>query len=483
MKRLRVQMTLAFMLVAAVAVGTIAVLVMRTTDTQFRRYVTHSGMQASGSGLEQLVAYYQEQGSWDGVENLLARAVVLGPQSPAGVLPASGGRPAPGGTRLDVILADAGGKVVYDSAGQATGDRLRATDRAQALAITAPGSEDLLGYLLLSLPGAWDRLGALEQQFLQRVQRILIIGATLAVGAGLALGALLSRNLTAPLQRLARAARAVAAGDLGQQVQLEGSAEMHEVAQAFNDMTTALGQSERQRKNMVADVAHELRTPLAVVQGNLRAILDDVYPLEKSEISRLYDESRLLGRLVDDLRELALADAGQLRLHLRPTAIGATIQKTVDSLAPAAGAGDVTLTAQLPGDLPPMQADPDRVAQVLRNLLLNALRHTPPGGAVTASAARHQGGLRVVVADTGEGIAPADLPHVFERFWRADPARASTGSAGLGLSVAQSLVEAHGGRIWVDSTPGQGTTFTFTLPISHDAVAHHQDPRHQSSRP
>jgi two-component system OmpR family sensor kinase/two-component system sensor histidine kinase BaeS len=296
------------------------------------------------------------------------------------------------------------------------------------------------------------------------MEQILVTGAVLAVLVGLALGALLSRNLTAPLQHLATAARAVAGGDLDQQVQTEGSEEMVEVAQAFNEMTAALSESERKRQNMVADVAHELRTPLSVLQGNLRAILDDVYPLEKPEISRLYDESRLLSRLVDDLRELALADAGQLRLHLRPTDVAQIIRSAVESLAPAAQAGEVMLSSRVADDLPIVQADPDRVAQVLRNLLVNAVRHTPPGGSVTVTAGLTADAIEVAVSDTGEGIAADDLPYVFERFWRADPARTRTGGTGLGLSVAQSLVEAQGGRMWVESIPGKGSTFRFTLP-------------------
>jgi two-component system OmpR family sensor kinase len=465
MNRLRVRLVL--------AVGAIAALVLRTTDTQFRRYVTHSDMQASGSGLQQLIAYYDQAEGWEGVDTLLANATFVGdvpPQPPSSEVTRRFAAPA---AALDVILADTNGRIVYDSTGEATGEKLPRADRAQALPIVRSEGE-VIGYLLLSLPGGDDRLGELEQRFLDRMRNILITGAVLAVGAALVMGALLSRSLTAPLQRLAAAARAVAVGDLGHRVRPEGSEEMVEVARAFNDMTAALDESERQRRNMVADVAHELRSPLTVLQGNLRAMLDGVYDLDVAEISRLYDETRLLSRLVDDLRDLALADAGQLRLALRPVDIVSLIRNTTETIASAAEGQGVALDGRLAEDLPPVQADADRVAQVLRNLLINALRHTPPGGSVTvtATANANGGGVEVAVSDTGEGIAPENLSHVFERFWRSDPARTRSGSlgrmggTGLGLSVVQSLVEAHGGRIWVESTPGQGSTFRFTLPAA-----------------
>jgi two-component system OmpR family sensor kinase len=462
MNRLWVQLILAFTLVVLVAVGVIAALIIRTTDTEFRQYITLSGMQASGSGMEQLVSYFESQHSWEGVESLPGQGMFI--SWPGGVsMPALSRRPSSPGGQLDVTLADADGRIVYDSTGKVEGKRLTSAALDQALPITQTDDGEVIGYLLLSLPSDLGRLGQLEQQFLDRTRSILFIGAALAVGLALIMGALLSRSLTAPLQRLAMAVRAVAAGDLDQRVQVEGSTEMEEVALAFNEMTAALGSSEQQRQKMVADVAHELRTPLSVVQGNLRAILDDVYPLEKAEISRLYDETRLLNRLVDDLRELALADAGQLHLHLRSVDVGQVVQFTVESLSLAAEAQEVGLITQIPTDLPTVQADPDRMAQVLRNLLVNALRHTPSGGSITVSAAPAKDAVEIAVADTGEGIAGEDLSHVFERFWRADPARTRTGGSGLGLSVAQSLVEAQGGRIWAESTPGRGSIFRFSL--------------------
>jgi two-component system OmpR family sensor kinase/two-component system sensor histidine kinase BaeS len=466
--RLWVRFALAFALVVLVAVGAIAVLINRTTGAEFRRYVTHSGMPVAGSGMEALVEYYQLRGSWEGVGSLLSGGVYFGA---VGVSEGPTGSRSPGFPEgpLNLLLADAKGKIVFDSTNGKLGKQLSRSDKAAAAAITQGSGGEVIGYLLLSVPDSRTGRGGLEQQFLDRVRTVLKLGGALAVGLSLIAGAILSRSLTAPLQRLAEAARAIAGGHVGHQVKVEGTAEVAEVGQAFNEMTSALKKAEIVRQNLVADVAHELRTPLTVLQGNLRAILDGVYAMDTAEISRLYDETRLLSRLVDDLRELALADAGQLDLNLQPTDIIEAIRNTVDTLALAAEAEQVVLTARLPEDIPAVQADPQRVAQVLRNLLINALRHTPPGGSVTAEVHLANGFVETAIVDTGEGIAPDDLSHVFERFWRADPARAHgdrfNASTGLGLSVAQSLVEAQGGRIWVESTVGKGATFRFTLPV------------------
>jgi two-component system OmpR family sensor kinase len=468
LNKLWVRLTLAFTLVILVAVGTSAILVNRTTGTEFRQYITHSGMRASGSGMQQLAAYYQREEGWEGVESLLAEGLLIsGPME----MPVPGRARHPGrpGGQLDVLLADADGKVVFDSAGKATGKRLSSREQSRALAITSLDDDDqVIGYLLLAIPGRQDVLGALEQRFLDRMRREMVTGAALAVGLGLVAGALLSHSLTAPLGRLAAAARAVASGDLGQQVKAEGSAEIAEVGQAFNEMTAALEEGERLRQNLVADVAHELRSPLTVVQGNLRAILDDVYPLEKAEIARLYDETRLLSRLVDDLRELAQAEAGQLSLNLQTVDIARVLQVTVANFELATEAKGVHLTSQVAEDLPAVQADPDRLAQVLRNLLTNALRHTPKGGWVSVSAATAADAVEITVADNGEGIAPEDLPHVFDRFWRADRSRSrAEGGAGLGLAIVRAIVEAHGGQVSAASDgPGQGSTFRFALPMA-----------------
>jgi two-component system OmpR family sensor kinase/two-component system sensor histidine kinase BaeS len=471
-KRLWVQQTVAFSLVVLVTMGAVVLWINRTTSTEFRKYVTVRDLAAPGSGVEALVAYYQERGSWEGVDGLLEKGVYISPGRKGLILAGTSAEigPEQEERRADVLLADIDGRIVFDSSGKRTGRRLQ-EERRYVWPLTETDRGEAFGYLVVF----FDYIAPLapqEQRFLDRVERVLWAGIALAVGLIVVLATLLSRRLNAPLQRLVVAAKAVAAGDLEQKVRTEGSVEIAQVGQVFNEMTAALQEAEILRQNMVADVAHELRTPLSVLQGNLWAILNDAYPLEKAEIARLYDETRLLSRLVEDLRDLALADAGQLNLNLQPTDIGQIIHHAVDNFALVAEAQQVYLTAQLSDDAGLAHADADRVAQVLRNLLVNALRHTPSGGKVTVSVSVAEDMLEIAVADTGEGIAPEHIDHVFERFWRADPARARhecdaqlVGGTGLGLAVAKSLVGAQGGRIWVESTLGEGTVFSFTLPL------------------
>jgi two-component system OmpR family sensor kinase/two-component system sensor histidine kinase BaeS len=474
MNRLWVQITLAFALVVLVAVTAIAILADLTAGQAFRQYLSYGDIARFENLIERLGEYYEDHGSWDGVDAILSQVRIV----PAGTMPGTMMDRRPGtidwqDEQVHLILADADGKVVYDDDSGRTGRKLDRNEQAAAQDIAV--DDQMAGQLVVSRPIQSAILGPLEEAFIERLRWILVIGGLIAGTLGALFGLGLSRSLTAPLQRLATAARAVGRRDFSQRVEVEGSAEIAEVARTFNEMTSALEESEEQRQNLVADIAHELRTPLSVVQGNLRAILDDVYPLEKTEISRLYDETRLLSRLVDDLRELALADAGQLRLNLRPTATGQIIDMMADNLSMVAEAEDVSLEIEVPEDLPTVQADADRLAQVLRNLLVNALHHTPSGGTITVSARSVGSAVQVSVADTGEGIPPEDLLHVFERFWRADRARALGTQAssqrwarrsGLGLSVAESLIEAQGGRIWAESELGQGTTFHFTIPLA-----------------
>jgi signal transduction histidine kinase len=232
-------------------------------------------------------------------------------------------------------------------------------------------------------------------------------------------------------------------------------------------MAESLAQADVQRRNMIADIAHELRTPLTVIQGNLEALTDGVYDLTPENVAAVHKQTVVLSRLVSDLRDLALAEAGQLRLERKPVSLAKVIAQVGEGLEVQAHEKGVTLKFEIGETLPEIEADEQRMTQVLFNLMSNALRHTPAGGTITTNAELRDGHVLVSVRDTGTGIAPEDLPHVFERFYRADRSRArSTGGSGLGLTIAKQIVEAHGGQIWVQSWLGAGSTFAFNLPLS-----------------
>jgi two-component system OmpR family sensor kinase/two-component system sensor histidine kinase BaeS len=263
-----------------------------------------------------------------------------------------------------------------------------------------------------------------------------------------------------------KAADAIAGGDLSARVALEGSGEFTHFARSFNRMAEALETADHQRRELLADVAHELRTPLTVIQGNLEGLRDGVYEATPDHLDLVLDETHRLSRLVDDLRLLTLAEAGQLPLDPQRLDVPQLLADVRDAFACQADEAGISLVIDTPESLPPLVADPQRLGQILGNLLANALRHTPPGGEITLGAAPTTKGVRLWVADTGEGVRPEDLPRIFDRFWRADPARSHEPGVGmgLGLAIAKSLVEAHGGRIWAESQVGQGTKVSCILP-------------------
>ncbi|MEI8167656.1 MAG: ATP-binding protein [Chloroflexales bacterium] len=351
-----------------------------------------------------------------------------------------------------------------DPAGLAGRPTLNASERTEALPILVAGRT--VGYLLARAPGN-SALPAAAQRFLDTLNRSLWTAGLVAGGVSLALGLFIARGLAAPLGRLATGARRIAQGHLAERVQGGGPAEVQTVATAFNEMAAALEAGEAQRRQMVADIAHELRTPLTVIQGNLRAILDEVYPLSTAEVATIYEATLGLRRLVDDLRTLSLAEAGRLDMQPQPVAVAPLLAREVALFADLASAEGVTLQMDAPPDLPAVLADPERLAQVLHNLVSNALRHTPAGGAVTLQAQHVAAQVRFTVADTGVGIAAADLPHVFERFYRVDRGRSrEAGGSGLGLAITSQIIRLHSGTIGVTSTAGQGAHFWFTLPVA-----------------
>lgn len=470
-RRLWVQLALAFALVTTLSALATALLANTRASADFRTFLAQSQVQQLDL-LPHLAGYYATHRNWNGVETVFADIRGMGPR---GMGP--GG---PGMMRgpLELILADAEGRIIYTSAsGSESALRLSRDDMRQAMPVVVDGAT--VGYLVARLQRD-TALSTAAQRFLAQLNQTLTQAGLLAGALGVILGIIIARGLTAPLDRLAHAARRLASGDLAQRAPVAGPVEVAGAAEAFNTMAASLEEAEQARRRLLADIAHELRTPLTVIQGNLRALLDDVFPLEKDEIATIYDETLLLSRLVADLRELTLAEAGQLRLNRTAVDVTAIIAQSAALFTAQALEKQVTLHTDCEPHLPPVLADADRIAQALNNLLSNALRYTPEGGMVRIVATRaHQpvcaapdaNMICIRVIDTGPGIAPDDLPHVFDRFWRADRGRArAQGGTGLGLAIARQLILALGGAMGVESEPGKGACFWFTLPVAHTPV-------------
>ena len=301
----------------------------------------------------------------------------------------------------------------------------------------------------------------------EEIQQRLFNFMLFSIVVGTAGGVLIGQVTSAPIARIAKAAHQLGKGDREVRVPVKGSQEMRELAETFNRMAADLQHDETLRSNLMADVSHELRTPLTVLEGNLRAALDGVVPLDQAEVANLYGQTRHLIRLVNDLRELSLAETGHLPLEKMPSDLKALVAETLQALEPLAAEKSVKLLDQVP-QLPSVSVDPFRLRQVLFNLLSNALRHTPDGGEIIVSGQAGPGGLSISVQDNGEGLEPEQLPAVFDRFYRADKSRSrETGGSGLGLAIVRAIVEAHGGRVEATSAgKNQGSRFTFRLPVN-----------------
>jgi two-component system sensor histidine kinase BaeS len=307
-------------------------------------------------------------------------------------------------------------------------------------------------------------MGAVAGSLLARFGVVPV--AALAVGFVVILVAIAAgtmRRLTRPMDTLVDAAGRIESGDYSVQVPERGSPDLRSMARAFNSMSSRLKANDEQRRSFLADITHELRTPLSVIRGQVEAIGDGMYPADPAHLAPILDATEALDRLVQDLRTLVLTDAGSLVLNREPTDLAALLAEIVESFKPQADAAHLTLESELATDLPHVEVDPARIRSVIGNLLSNAIRYTPPDGSIKVALSRSGDQAVVTVADTGEGIAPELLPHVFERFVKG----AESNGSGLGLAIAHDMAEAHGGTLEVESEAGSGTRLRLTLPLEN----------------
>ena len=444
MRSITLKMVLAFLGIGLISIALIVLLIRWNTNTEFSRFVTN---RRGEELIETLQSYYRANGSWQGIREVMSGTA----QAPEN------------GPIRDPFftLANENGHVISPGPGFRFGEQVPPADLARGLSIEVDG--EIVGTLVLGrIP---FQRNPREEEFIQRTNLMLAYSAVGASIVALLIGIFLSRTLTRPIRELTEATQAVAGGNLGSQVSVRSKDEMGELAASFNKMSADLEHSTNARKQMTADIAHELRTPLSLIIGHAEAVHDGVLPPSRENFEIIREEALRLEHLVDDLRTLSLADAGELSINLQvmsPQKLLSDLQATYQHIA---GQNNVKISLDTASEIPMLNIDPGRMTQVLTNILDNALRHTPAGGQINLAAKSVQDGVELSIQDSGPGIQSGDVNYIFERFYRADKSRTrDDGGSGLGLAIAKSIVQAHGGQIWAESASGQGLTVNIKLP-------------------
>ncbi len=442
---MRVKLLLSYGLVALITALSVILIFQYTSIGELRSFMLRGGMVGVEDLASTLEEYYQQNGGWEGVESLLPVGRGMGRMM---------------GTQIRV--ADKAGRIVADTQGSA-GNRISLLERTRAV-ILRDAQNRIIGYLLVE---GGMMAGQNSVQLLNRLTQASIWAGVIGGITAVVLALILSNLFLSPLKALIQASQRMAAGDLSVRVPENGKDELALLARAFNHMAGSLQRAENNRKAMTADIAHELRTPIAVQRAHLEALQDGIYPLTPENLQPVLDQTEFLARLVEDLRMLALADAGQIPLEMREILPVHLAQKIYERFRPEAEGKNIQFQVvnQLSGDEPLIRGDEQRIEQILNNLMSNALRFTPEGGNINLRIVQEGQFVTFVVEDTGPGIDPQDLPFIFERFYRGNRNLSHEGT-GLGLAIARHLAVANGGTLEAANRREGGAAFSLRLPLS-----------------
>ncbi len=438
---LRLKLLASFFLVIVIAVGTIAYIASNSAINQFDRYVSQDQAERYQRLALTYSNYYRYMGSWNDVTDLTDRISKMYSER--------------------IILTDSSGVVLGDTAGELTGKEVGEDWSRKSVRLTFADYE--IGNIYIKT----QKRSPLQKTFINSVNKSVLTGGLIAGVVGIFLALLFSRNILKPIRELTRATKKMKSGDLDQRVDTSAGGEIGKLGESFNELANRLKEQKKLREEMVSDVAHELRNPLSNVQGYLEGLKEGMVEPSERVFESLHQQSLVLSRLVDDLRDVNRAKTDQLQLDKREVVLEDIINREIEAMKTQAEAEEVTIKENL-AEPSLVEADPERITQVTRNLLENALTHTPRGGEIQVTTDSSGGEVTATVSDDGEGIPKDELPHIFDRFYRVDKSRSrGTGGTGLGLTISKEIVEAHGGEITVDSEEGAGSTFVFSLPLAN----------------
>jgi signal transduction histidine kinase len=457
---MRLRLIISFAIVVLVSIATVVLIARQGAANEVRAFMFRGGMAGAEDLVSALEAFYASQGSWQDVGDLLGS---MG--GGAGHGPGMGGQHGMGGMMGQRLrLADAQGKIAADTDLQGSAGVLNQTELERAIVLQVDGKT--VGYLLPE--GGMAFSPGDETRLVSRITHAALIAGLVAGGVSLLLALALAYRLLRPVRELTRAAEKMAKGDLSQRVPIQGDDELAVLGKAFNRMAETLQLAEQSRRSMTADIAHELRNPLAVQRASLEAMQDGIYPLTPENLAPILEQNALLNHLVDDLRTLALADAGQLKLEIIPTDLKSLVERVVERFSPQALSQSIHIEVTYPkANFALIPVDPLRVEQIIGNLLSNALRYTPAQGRIEIGLSQMPSAVQIAIRDSGPGIPDEAFANLFERFYRSDRSRSrAEGGTGLGLAIARQLARAHGGDLTAANHPEGGAIFTLLLPTS-----------------